>query len=131
MFMTLSVIFFVAGVIVTWFVVVRPVVNSDHFQRMRAHGATVLEAFKRFRTMAIAKLLMLCQFLVMLYDAITPLVMGIDWNPLTSQIPPWTWPILLFATSALFAWLRTKTTTAPAEPTHLFASGRQQWEVEG
>jgi hypothetical protein len=44
--------------------------------------------------------------LITVHDFLLPIAMGVDWTPLTGQLPPWAWPIIIFVINALFFWLR-------------------------
>jgi hypothetical protein len=63
-----------------------------------------------WRTIIAANLYVLAGALVGVHDFIIPYIAGIDWQPVTRQVPDWAWPFIVVGTGALFGWLRTVTT---------------------
>lgn len=117
--------FFLLGLVLAYFLIVRPVLRSHHFFNayyVREEG--FLTAIKAFRTMMLAKLAMFGTFLLMVHDFLMPIATGggIDWTPVTAVIPTWAWPFMMFGMAAIFAWLRQVTTTPPAQPAPLLGS---------
>lgn len=112
----LTIGFVLFGILTTYFLIVRPILRSNHFLEhyyVREEG--ILRVLKGFRTRIIATLLMICSGLVSAYDFLIPIATGIDWHGLTDAVPSWAWPIVMFAMAGLFAYLRKITTgDAPA-----------------
>lgn len=40
------------------------------------------------------------------YDILAPIVSGVDVSSIAATVPPWAWPLILIATTALFQFLR-------------------------
>lgn len=102
------------GLLVIW-----PIIRSDHFQQHIHYDWR--KAIKGFRTMIVSWLIMVASAMVSAYDFLAPIAGGVDWHGLIDRVPPWLWPIILFAVAALFAWLR-KLTTAPQPAAPLIKS---------
>ena len=113
MLLALSILFFLAGLLAAWLLILRPIYRSPDFRSAYERHQNFVAAICRFRTMAAAKLLGLGSLLVTGYDFVAPLAAGQDWSPITGNLPSWAWPMILFGVSGLFAYLR-KTTVAPA-----------------
>jgi hypothetical protein len=106
-----SIAFFLIGVGLAYAVVVRPLLHSQpslaaYYARVDSFWAAVSAKLSGIRTKLLAGLLMLASFLVGMHDFLLPIAMGVDWSPLTDELPPWAWPIMSFALGALFYWLR-------------------------
>lgn len=119
MFLAFSIFFALAGLGSAYFLILRPIFRSPDFKSAYERHRNTYDAFCRFRTIAVAKLIGLGSILVTAYDWVVPIAAGQDWTPITAKLPSWAWPVIMFALSGLFAYLR-KTTTAPAaEPAPL------------
>jgi hypothetical protein len=99
-------------VIASWVLVIRPVIRSAEYTFAKYHAGAV-QAWERFRTLAIAKLFMLLSAVVALVDFLSPIAMGVDWSPLTAKAPAWTLPVVMFVMAAIFAYMRKITNKAP------------------
>lgn len=121
---TIVLALFVATVATSWFFIIRPIINSDRYNMLRAQGATILEAVRNFRTMAFAKFVGLAHVIIAIYDGILPYTVGVDWTPITSMLPGWAWPIITLGLTLIFAWLRMYSTGAVATPAPLMARAR-------
>jgi hypothetical protein len=111
MLSVLSICFFVICLGLAYAVVLRPLLHSqptlaDYYTRVDSFWGAVGAKLSGIRTKLLAGLLMVASLLITVHDFLLPIAMGVDWTPLTGQLPPWAWPIIIFVMNALFFWLR-------------------------
>lgn len=109
-----AVIVFIFTSVGAFFVWLRSLLRKrPSIAEFRARGNSlwraVLAKLTFLKTKLLAGFLMAASAIVGLYDALVPIALGVDWQPLTSKVPAWIWPIVSFAVLALFYWLRTIT----------------------
>lgn len=125
---SLSVLFFVVGIPLAYWVAVRPLLKGrPAFAEFYARTDSFFEAawlkLLTVKTKLSAVLLMAASGLIALHDFAIPLATGIDWSPITGAVPGWVWPIAAFAESALFYWLRNITAATQEKELVAVAAG--------
>lgn len=114
---------FVAVLIAVYCLLLRPVLRQRaalavFWTSIDAREAGFLARMRRLfdglKTKLAARIVWLSGAIVALHDFIMPYVAGIDWTPITSQIPPQYIPAGLLALGILFDWLRSITNKPPA-----------------
>lgn len=110
----LSLLFFIVGFALAYWFWIRPLLAgrpsvSDFYNRSESWWRAIGMKLTTIRTKLTAIMLMIASALVSLHDFVMPVITGIDWTPVTSQVPGWVWPIVSFGAAALFLWLRNLT----------------------
>ena len=119
-FTFLSVMFFVIGFAFCYSLWLRPLLRSrpslkDFYARSDSIWKTIWLKVAFLKTKLLAGFLMMASGLIGAYDFIMPHLLtisttaGIDWEPLTSKVPSYAWPIVSFCMAGLFYWLRNVT----------------------
>lgn len=111
MLAVLSTGFFIVGLALAYVVMVRPLLHTQprlasYYVRVDSFNAALWAKLSGIRTKLLAGLLMVASLLVGVHDFLLPVAMGVDWSPITQQLPPWAWPLISFAFGALVFWLR-------------------------
>jgi hypothetical protein len=106
--------FFAVGLLFSYWVWIHPLLRArpafaDFYARTDSIWAAFWLKINSIKTKLSAVLLMIASGLVSLHDFVAPIMLGIDWSPITSDVPSWVWPIGSFALGALFLWLRNLT----------------------
>ena len=107
----LSLLFFLIGTALAYFLMIRPLLKarpqfSDFYARSDSFWAAMRMKLNTIKTKLAAMLLMAASALIELHDFILPAATGIDWTPITAQVPAAVWPFASLAIAALFYWLR-------------------------
>ncbi|MGJ4927446.1 hypothetical protein ACQR1K_09895 [Bradyrhizobium sp. HKCCYLRH3095] len=95
---------------VYWFWI-RPILQSrpafhDLYRKEASAFAAAREKFAGIKQKLSTALVISASAAVSAYDFLAPIVGGVDVSSLTSQVPPWAWPLVLIGTTALFQFLR-------------------------
>jgi hypothetical protein len=107
----LSLAFFLVGFALAYWLWLRPLLKSrpqfkDFYAATDSFWAALWGKFNTIKTKASAAFVMIASTLVGLHDFLLPIITGIDWTPVTANVPAWVWPIASFGIGALFLWLR-------------------------
>lgn len=124
----LSALFFAVGLGLSYWLWIRPLLRArpafaDFYARTDSWWAAFWLKLTTIKTRLTAMSLMIASGLVALHDFVAPIFLGIDWTPLTSEVPAWAWPIASFALGALFLWLRNLTAKTQEKQIEAIASG--------
>lgn len=130
----LSITFFVVGLGLTYFLI-RPLLKArPSFKDFYAYTDSKTEAvrlkLRTIKTKITAILLMWASVLVGMHDFVLPIATGIDWTPITKDVPAAVWPIASFAMSALFYYLRTLTEKTQAQVEEGMEEGKSVTEAK-
>ena len=98
--------FFVACVLTAYAFWVRPILRSrpalklfvDRTDSLWAAVCLKLQGIKQKLSGAI---LMAASAIVAVHDFLLPYVLGVDWTPVTREVPSWAWPFIIFALTFL------------------------------
>lgn len=107
----LSFLFFVLGAVLAYWFMIRPLLKArpqflDFYARSDSFWASVRMKLNTIKTKLAAMLLMAASALIELHDFILPAATGIDWAPITANVPAAVWPFLSLSIAGLFYWLR-------------------------
>jgi hypothetical protein len=120
----MSILFCLAALASAYWLLLRPVLRRRAalhalYDRLDAIEATAWgrtrEYVRGLKTRLAARFVGLAAVLLAAHDFLAPFVAGVDWTPVTAELPPWTWPLVLLALSVLFSWLRSVTDGPPAD----------------
>jgi hypothetical protein len=97
-------------VAIYWFWI-RPILKSrpafrDLYQQEESFFVALREKLKGIKQKLSSVLVIAASIAVSGYDFLSPIVSGVDVSSLAAQVPPWAWPLILIATTALFQFLR-------------------------
>lgn len=131
----LSFSFFVIGFGLSYWMWIRPELRkrpqfADFYARTDSMWKAFWSKLNTIKTKLSAKLLMIGGGLVTIHDFLAPLIPGIDWTPLTAEVPAWVWPIASFALGALFLWLRNLTAQTQDKVVEEVAAGATVQEAK-
>jgi hypothetical protein len=98
----LELAFFAASVLLAYTFWVRPILRSrpalkalvDRTGSLWEAVRLKLEGIKQKLSGAI---LMAASAIVAVHDFLLPYVLGVDWTPVTREVPGWAWPFIIFA----------------------------------
>lgn len=124
----LSILFFVVGLAATYWFFIRPLLRArpqfaDFYARTDSFWSALGMKLKTIRTKLAAVSLMAASALVEMHDFLLPAVTGIDWEPITSKVPAYVWPIASLAAAALFRWLYSLTAQRQSAVVEAVAAG--------
>ncbi len=110
----LQFIFFIAALVATYFFWIRPILKSrpafaQFYAREESYWQAVRQRFAGIKGKLAAAFGMAASAVVYLHDFLLPVATGIDWQPILSILPDWTWPLILFGAFALIKWFRSLT----------------------
>jgi hypothetical protein len=93
-----------------WFWV-RPILKSrpafrELFQEEENFLAAVRAKFAGIKQKLSSVIVIAASVAVSGYDFLVPIVSGVDVSSIAGEVPPWAWPLILIATTALFQFLR-------------------------
>lgn len=113
----LSFVFFLVGFILAYFIWVRPLLQArplfaEFYERENSFWLAIGGKLKSLKTRLASTFLMVSSSLVGLHDFLLPMIPGIDWDPITSKLPTWVWPIVFLSIGAGFRYLRNLTMDA-------------------
>lgn len=116
----LSVSFFIVGAALAYWFWLRPLLKarplfSEFYARSDSFWSAIWMKFSTIKTKIASGFLMIASALVSLHDFLIPIATGIDWSPITGQVPPYVWPLVSFGLGAMYLWLRQVTATAAAQ----------------
>lgn len=104
-----SIAFFVVALWLTYLFLLRPILRSrpelkEFYGYTDSFWTAAWGKFAFIKSKLLAMLMMALSGIISLHDFLLPASVGIDWTPLTSKVPDWSWPIISFVVAALFYW---------------------------
>jgi hypothetical protein len=106
-------LFVVASLVAAYVLLLRPILRArapSFYTYADGFWVRLSERVRGLRTRLVARFVWLAGSLVAIYDLLLPQIAGVDWAPITAQVPPAVYPFVLLALGLLFSWLRTLTT---------------------
>jgi hypothetical protein len=102
MLTVLELVFFVTSILAAYAFWLRPILRSrpslevfvDRTDSFWEAWCLKLQGIKQRLSGAI---LMTTSAIVAAHDFLLPYVLGVDWTPVTREVPSWAWPIIIFA----------------------------------
>jgi len=90
---------------------IRPILQSrpalrELYDRERSFFGALREKLKGIKQKLSSAIVIIASAAVSGYDFLAPIVSGVDVSGVTSQVPSWTWPLILISVTALFQFLR-------------------------
>src|SRR5262249_3086212 len=87
--------------VAAYFYYVRPILKripslSVLWEQEQSFFSALQERFAGIKTFLAGGTFKAAAAVVFLYDDAIPYVTGVDWTPLTSHIPSWAWPLIIF-----------------------------------
>lgn len=124
-------IFLTAVLVLAYVFLLRPIlVHAPVLSAAYAAEASWFEKLRvklaGWKTTLVARFFMLASAAVEFYDFVLPLLMGQDWSSVTSQLPGWVTPAVMFFQAVVFAWLRRVTENPPQVITQRMPDGSVQ-----
>ena len=107
----LSALFFLASFVLAYFVWIRPILRTrpactSFYDRADTFWEAVWMKMRGIKTKLASALVMISSALVGLHDFVMPVLVGIEWDPVTRNVPAWVWPVAAFGIGLLFKYLR-------------------------
>ena len=107
----LSGLFFLASFVLAYYVWVRPILRSrpactSFYERADTFWGAVWMKMRGIKTKLASVFVMISSALVGLHDFVMPVLVGIEWDPVTGRVPAWVWPVAAFGMGLLFKYLR-------------------------
>lgn len=120
--------FFALGLILSYWVWIRPLLRArpalaEFYAVTDSWWSALLAKVNTIKTKLAARLMGAPAALVWLHDFLIPYITGVDWTPITKDIPPWFWPVFAFGVSILFDWLRRLTAKTQEREIEAVAAG--------
>jgi len=124
LFAVLSWLFILAGLVLAYWLFLRPIlarwsVLAPKIAKLDAAEAGFFAklnlAIGGLKTKLSAWLVMFAGAALSAHDFILPIASGVDVTPISQSLPSWSWPVILIAVGAAFRFLR-KITSGPEAP---------------
>ncbi len=119
----------VAAALLYWFVV-RPALQARpelkwFYDQADGFWGKVRVQLMGLKSRLLAAVVWVSGVLLMIHDFLLPIVSGIDWTPLTAQVPSWAWPLILLTVNAMFQWFRQLTAADDIERQKMIAQAAE------